>query len=78
MEFKAVLMTCTLALIAIRAIQGITHDDMIKTCTAISATIALCVVIVMALVFRVSSETIWALLFGVGVCNVISAGDDDE
>nr|DAE29849.1 MAG TPA: hypothetical protein [virus sp. ctqEG8] len=78
MEFKAILMTCTLALIAIRGIQKITHNDMIKACAAISAVIALFVVIVMTLVFRANSETLWALLFGAWAINVIlDAGDDD-
>nr|DAU40959.1 MAG TPA: hypothetical protein [Bacteriophage sp.] len=79
MEFKAILITCTIALVVLRIIQKVTHDDMIKACTAISATIALCVVVVMAFVFSANSETIWALLFGAWACNVISiAGDDDE
>ena len=79
MEFKAILITCTLTLIVIRAIQRITHDDMIKACTAISAVIALFVVIAMALVFRMGSETFWALSFGAWAFDVISAaGDDDE
>lgn len=41
MEFKAILMTCTIALIVISVIQKITRNDMIKACTAISALIAL-------------------------------------
>lgn len=61
MEFEAILITCTLALVVLRIIQKVTHDDMIKACTAISATIALCVVIVMAFVLGANSETIWAL-----------------
>lgn len=78
MEFKAILITCTLTLIVIRAIQKITHNDMIKACAAISAVIALFVVIVMTLVFRANSETFWALLFGAWAINVIlDAGDDD-
>ena len=63
MEFKAILMTCTLALVVLRIIQKVTDDDMIKACTAISAAIALCVVIVMAFVFSANSETVWALFF---------------
>ena len=79
MEFKAILITCTLALVVLRIIQKVTRDDMIKACTALSATIALCVVIVMAFAIRANSETIWALLFGAWAHNVISAvGDDDE
>lgn len=78
MEFKAILITCTLALVVIRIIQKVTRNDMIKVCTAISAAIALCVVIVMAFVLRANSETIWALLFGAWAHNVISVGDDDE
>lgn len=78
MEFKAILITCTLALVVLRIIQKVTRNDMIKACTAISATIALCVVIVMALALRANSETIWALLFGAWAHNVISVGDDDE
>lgn len=58
MEFKAILITCTLALVVLRIIQKVTHDDMIKACTAISATIALCVVIVMVFVLGANSETI--------------------
>lgn len=78
MEFKAILITCTLTLIVIRAIQKITHNDMIKACAAISAVIALFVVIVMTLVFRANSETFWALSFGAWAINVIlDAGDDD-
>lgn len=78
MEFKAILITCTLTLIVISAIQKITHNDMIKACTAISATIALLVVITMAFAFE-DSETFWALLFGAWAVNVIlDAGDDDE
>lgn len=51
---------------------------MIKACTAISATIALLVVITMAFAFE-DSETFWALLFGAWAVNVIlDAGDDDE
>lgn len=61
MEFKAILMTCTLTLIVIRVIQKITHNDMIKACTAISAVIALIVVVAMTIVFRANSETFWAL-----------------
>lgn len=64
MEFKAILITCTSALVAISIIQKTTHNDMIKACTAISATIALLVVVVMTLAFRANSETLWALLFG--------------
>ena len=78
MEFKAILMTCTLTLIAIKVIQKITRNDMIKACTAISALIALIVVVAMTIVFRANSETFWALLFGAWVVNVIlAAGDDD-
>lgn len=78
MEFKAILITCTSALVAISIIQKATHNDMIKACTAISATIALLVVAVMTLVLRVNSETLWAILFGAWVIKVISdAGDDD-
>ena len=78
MEFKAILITCTSALVAISVIQKVTHNDMIKACTAISATIALLVVAVMTLVLRVNSETLWAILFGAWVIKVISdAGDDD-
>lgn len=78
MEFKAILITCTLTLIVIRGIQKITHNDMIKACAAISATIALVVVVVMTLAFRANSETLWALLFGAWAIKVISdAGDDD-
>ena len=78
MEFKAILITCTLTLIVIRAIQKITHNDMIKACAAISAVIALFVVIAMALAFQ-NSETFWALSFGAWAFDVISAaGDDDE
>lgn len=78
MEFKAILMTCTITLIVISAIQKITHNDMIKACTAISAVIALLVVVAMTIVFRANSETFWALLFGAWAINVISsAGDDD-
>ena len=47
MEFKAILITCTLTLIVIRVIQKITRNDMIKACTAISALIALIVVVAM-------------------------------
>lgn len=64
MEFKAILITCTIALIVLRIIQKVTHDDMIKECTAISAMIAFLVVVVMTIVFRAGSETFWALLFG--------------
>lgn len=79
MGFKAILITCTLALVVLRIIQKVTRNDMIKACTAISATIALCVVIVMTIVFRAGSETFWALLFGAWSVNVIlAAGDDDE
>lgn len=79
MEFKAILITCTLALAVIGAIQKATHNDMIKACTAISATIALVVVVIMTLAFRANSETLWALLFGAWAIKVISdAGDDDE
>lgn len=79
MEFKAILITCTLALIVLRIIQKVTHDDMIKACTAISAMIAFLVVVVMTIVFRAGSETFWALLFGAWSVNVILvAGDDDE
>lgn len=78
MEFKAILITCTFALVVLRIIQKVTHNDMIKACTAISATIALLVVAVMTLVLRVNSETLWAILFGTWVIKVISdAGDDD-
>lgn len=78
MEFKAILITCTLTLIVIRAIQKITHNDMIKACAAISAVIALFVVIAMAIAFE-DSETFWALLFGAWAINVIlDVGDDDE
>lgn len=77
MEFKAILITCTLTLIVIRAIQKITHNDMIKACAAISAVIALFVVIAMAIAFE-DSETFWALLFGAWAINVIlDVGDDD-
>lgn len=79
MEFKAILITCTIALIVLRIIQKVTHDDMIKACTAISAMIAFLVVVVMTIVFRAGSETFWALLFGAWSVNVILAvGDDDE
>lgn len=79
MEFKAILITCTFVLVAIRAIQKVTHDDMIKACTVISAMIAFLVVVVMTIVFRAGSETFWALLFGAWSVNVIlAAGDDDE
>ena len=79
MEFKAILITCTLALIVLRIIQKVTHDDIIKACTAISATIAFLAVVVMTIVFRAGSETFWALLFGAWSVNVIlAAGDDDE
>lgn len=79
MEFKAILITCTLALIVLRIIQKVTHDDMIKACTAISAMIAFLAVVVMTIVFRAGSETFWALLFGAWSVNVIlAAGDDDE
>ena len=78
MEFKAILITCTLALVVLRIIQKVTSNDMIKACTAISAAIALCVVIVMAFAFSTNSETIWALLFGAWAHNVICVGDDDE
>lgn len=78
MEFKAILMTCTITLIVISIIQKITHNDMIKACTAISATIALLVVVTMTFAFRENSETFWALLFGTWAIKVISdAGDDD-
>lgn len=78
MEFKAILMTCTITLSVISIIQKITHNDMIKACTAISATIALFAVIAIAFVFRANSETSWALLFGALSINVIlAAGDDD-
>lgn len=78
MEFKAILITCTLALGVINGIQKITRNDMIKACTAISATIALLVVVVMTLALRPNSETLWALLFGALAINVISdTGDDD-
>ena len=78
MEFKAILMTCTLTLIVIRVIQKITHNDMIKACTAISAVIALIVVVAMTIVFRANLETFWALLFGAWAINVISAAGDDD
>ena len=79
MEFKAILMTCTITLIVISVIQKITHNDMIKACTAISALIALIVVVAMTIVFRANSETFLALLFGAWAVNVIlAAGDDDE
>lgn len=79
MEFKAILITCTLTLIVIRVIQKITRNDMIKACTAISALIALIVVVAMTIVFRANSETFcWALLFGAWAIDVIlAAGDDD-
>ena len=77
MEFKAILMTCTLALIAIRGIQKITHNDMIKACAAISAVIALFVVIAMAIAFE-DSETFWALSFGAWAINVILDAVDDD
>lgn len=79
MEFKAILITCTSVLVAISIIQKNTHNDMIKACTAISATIALLVVVAMTLALRANSETLWALLFGAWAIKVISdAGDDDE
>ena len=79
MEFKAILITCTSVLVAISIIQKNTHNDMIKACTAISATIALLVVAAMTLALRANSETLWALLFGAWAIKVISdAGDDDE
>ena len=79
MEFKAILITCTLALVVIRIIQKVAHDDMIKACTVISAMIAFLVVVVMTIVLRAGSETFWALLFGAWSVNVILAvGDDDE
>lgn len=78
MEFKAILITCTITLIVIRVIQKITRNDMIKACTAISALIALIVVVAMTIVFRANSETFWALLFVAWAINVIlAAGDDD-
>lgn len=77
MEFKAILITCTLTLIVIRGIQKITHNDMIKACAAISAVIALFVVIAMAIAFE-ASEAFWALSFGAWAINVIlDVGDDD-
>lgn len=78
MEFKTILITCTSVLVAISIIQKTTHNDMIKACTAISATIALLVVVAMTLALRANSETLWALLFGAWAIKVISdAGDDD-
>lgn len=78
MEFKAILMTCTITLIAISIIQKITHNDMIKACTAISAVIAFFVVVATALAFRANAETFLALAFGAWVTNVISAAGDDD
>ena len=78
MEFKAILTTCTIALIVISVIQKITRNDMIKACTAISAVIAFVVVVATALAFRANAETFLALAFGAWVTNVISAAGDDD
>lgn len=78
MEFESILITCTLTLIVIRVIQKITRNDMIKACTAISALIALIVVVAMTIVFRANSETFWALLFGAWAINVILVSGDDD
>lgn len=63
MDLKAILMTCTITLIVISIIQKITHNDMIKACTAISAVIAFVVVVATALAFRANAETFLALAF---------------
>ena len=78
MEFKAILMTCTIALIVISVIQKITRNDMIKACTAISAVIAFVVVVATALAFRANADTFLSLAFGAWVTNVISAAGDDD
>lgn len=79
MEFKTVLMICTFALIAMRYIQKVANGVAFDTVVSIIAMVEFIVVLIFSLVSLPTTETTWAIMFGLWALNVMignNRGDD--
>nr|DAH55517.1 MAG TPA: hypothetical protein [Bacteriophage sp.] len=79
MEFETVLVICVFVLWTMRAIQKATHNKALKAVMSLIALVAFCIISGFALLALPTTETVWAIMFGMWASNVIiQGGDDDE
>lgn len=80
MEFGTILMVCTFVLMAMRFIQKVTKDAVFDVAASIISMVAFIVILTFSLMSLPTTETAWAIMFGMWALNVIigdNRGDDE-
>ena len=78
MEFKTVLMICSIAAFVITMLRRISKDDIVDFIGASAVAVLFILILTLSFLFE-DSSILWALLFGYWTGNAVCVnGDDDE